>query len=55
MVVYGFRVLSPDGTVVHAEGRRVSVNVDPETFTSAPISDEARQAAMAPLGAPTVA
>ncbi|GAA2412953.1 hotdog domain-containing protein [Nonomuraea africana] len=53
--IYAFRVLSSDQTIVHAEGRRVSVNIDPETLTSAPISAEAREAAMALLGAPAEA
>ncbi|MGN9837504.1 acyl-CoA thioesterase [Nonomuraea sp. H19] len=46
--VYGFRVLSADGAVVHAEGYRVNVNLDPATFRPAPFSDELRAAA-APL------
>ncbi|MGR6917964.1 acyl-CoA thioesterase [[Actinomadura] parvosata] len=46
-VVYGFRVLSPDRTVVHAEGRRVDVNVDPGTLASAPLGDAAREVLMA--------
>ena len=33
-VVYGFRVLSNDGTVVHAEGRRVQVRLDPASTPS---------------------
>lgn len=43
--VYGFRVLSPDGSVVHAEGHRVNVNLDPATFRPTPFSPETRQAA----------
>ena len=46
--VYGFRVLSADRATVHAEGYRVSVNVDPATLRPAPFSDELRAAA-APL------
>ncbi|WP_327589544.1 acyl-CoA thioesterase [Nonomuraea sp. NBC_00507] len=54
-VIYGFRVLSSDQAVVHAEGRRVNVNLDPATFTPAPISAEAREAAIALLGVPAQA
>ncbi|MEU7859606.1 thioesterase family protein [Nonomuraea sp. NPDC049141] len=43
--VYGFRVLSPDESVVHAEGHRVNVNLDPATFRPTPFSPEIRQAA----------
>jgi acyl-CoA thioester hydrolase len=52
--VYGFRVLSADHTLVYAEGYRVSVNLDPDTFRPAPFSDELRTAS-APLmlAAPT--
>ncbi|TMR11156.1 acyl-CoA thioesterase [Nonomuraea turkmeniaca] len=46
--VYGFRVLSADREVVHAEGYRVNVNLDPATLRPAPFSDELRVAA-APL------
>ncbi|GLW11648.1 thioesterase [Microtetraspora sp. NBRC 13810] len=43
--VYGFRVLSADRTVVHAEGYRVNVNLDPATLRPTPFSDELRAAA----------
>ncbi|WP_067134165.1 acyl-CoA thioesterase [Microtetraspora malaysiensis] len=43
--VYHFRVLSADRTVVHAEGYRVNVNLDPATLRPAPFSDELRTAA----------
>jgi acyl-CoA thioester hydrolase len=43
-LVYGFRVLSDDGTVVHAEGRRVQVRLDPATLRPASISAELRDA-----------
>jgi len=42
-VVYGFRVLSDDGTVVHAEGRRVQVRLDPATLRPAAIGPELRE------------
>jgi acyl-CoA thioester hydrolase len=47
-VVYAFRVLSADGSTVHAEGRRVNVKVDPRTLRPSPWTDEARAVA-APL------
>ncbi len=43
-VVYGFQVLSDDGTVVHAEGRRVQVRLDPATLRPAAIGPELREA-----------
>ncbi|MEU8321135.1 thioesterase family protein [Nonomuraea sp. NPDC048881] len=43
--VYGFRVLSQDRSVVHAEGYRVNVNLDPQTFRPTPFSAELRTAA----------
>jgi acyl-CoA thioester hydrolase len=42
--VYGFRVLSQDGTVAHADGRRVQVRLDPATLRPAPIGPELRAA-----------
>jgi acyl-CoA thioester hydrolase len=42
--VYGFRVLSQDGTVTHAEGRRVQVRLDPATLRPAAIGPELRAA-----------
>ncbi|NYI07421.1 acyl-CoA thioesterase [Allostreptomyces psammosilenae] len=47
-LVYGFRLLSDDLAVVHAEGRRVNVNLDPKTLRPAPLSEPLRAAA-APL------
>lgn len=41
---YRFRFLSEDGSVVHAEGRRVNVCLDPATMRPIPWSDEARVA-----------
>ncbi len=41
---YGFRVVSDDETVVHAEGRRVQVRLDPTTLRPAPITLELRTA-----------
>ncbi|WP_067177818.1 acyl-CoA thioesterase [Microtetraspora niveoalba] len=43
--VYGFRVLSADRAVTHAEGYRVNVNLDPATLRPTPFSDELRSAA----------
>jgi acyl-CoA thioester hydrolase len=42
--VYGFRVLSQDETVTHAEGRRVQVRLDPATLRPAAIGPELRAA-----------
>jgi len=42
--VYGFRVLSEDETVTHAEGRRVQVRLDPATLRPAAIGPELRAA-----------
>ncbi len=42
--VYGFRVLSKDETVTHAEGRRVQVRLDPATLRPAVIGQELRAA-----------
>lgn len=42
--VYGFRVRSGDGTVVHAEGRRVQVRLDPATLRPARIGADMREA-----------
>ncbi|MET0423351.1 MAG: hotdog domain-containing protein [Actinoplanes sp.] len=39
---YGFRVLSADGETVHAEGRRVTVKLDPATMRPAPWTDHGR-------------
>ncbi|HEY8371639.1 MAG TPA: thioesterase family protein [Pseudonocardiaceae bacterium] len=47
-VRYGFRVLSEDGSVVHAEGRRGQVKLDPQTWRPRPWTDRVREAA-APL------
>ncbi|MFI6290182.1 acyl-CoA thioesterase [Nonomuraea sp. NPDC050790] len=43
--VYGFRVLSADRSVVHAEGHRVNVNLDATTLRPMPFSPEIREAA----------
>ena len=42
--VYGFRVRSDDGSVVHAEGRRVQVRLDRATLRPARIGAELRKA-----------
>ena len=42
--VYGFRVLSADESVTHAEGRRVQVRLDPGTLRPALIGPELRAA-----------
>jgi acyl-CoA thioester hydrolase len=43
-LIYGFQVLSADETVVHAEGRRVQVRLDPATLRPAPITPELKSA-----------
>jgi acyl-CoA thioester hydrolase len=42
--VYGFRVLSEDETVRHADGRRVQIRLDPGTLRPAVIGPELRAA-----------
>ncbi|MCM0677531.1 acyl-CoA thioesterase [Micromonospora phytophila] len=42
---YGFRFRSVDGSVVHAEGRRAIVRLDPATLRPAPWTDAARAVA----------
>ena len=42
---YGFRVLSDDGSVLHAEGRRVNIKLDPATLRSTPWTPLARSVA----------
>jgi acyl-CoA thioester hydrolase len=49
--VYAFRIESEDGSTLHADGRRVVVNLDPATFRPTRLSDALRAAA-APLMVP---
>ncbi|WP_233221716.1 acyl-CoA thioesterase [Streptomyces carminius] len=42
---YGFQLLSADESVLHADGTRVQVNLDPATFAPAPISERTLAAA----------
>ena len=44
-VVYGFRILSADHQVLHADGRRVQVAIDRETGRPKPLGEELRAAA----------
>jgi acyl-CoA thioester hydrolase len=46
---YRFRVTSPDGAELFAEGRRVNVRLDPATMRPAPWTDDARAIAAALL------
>ena len=46
---YRFRVTSPDGSELFAEGRRVNVRLDPATMRPAPWTDDARAIAAALL------
>jgi len=43
-LIYRFQVLSDDESVVHAEGRRVQVRLDPVTLRPAAIGQELREA-----------
>jgi acyl-CoA thioester hydrolase len=43
-VRWGFRVLSPDSELVHAEGHRIVVKVDPRTGQAAGWTDKVRSA-----------
>jgi acyl-CoA thioester hydrolase len=43
-LAYGFQVLPDDGSVVHAEGRRMQVRLDPVTLRPAAIGPELREA-----------
>lgn len=54
-VVYAFEMRSTDGAVLHAEGRRSQVRLDPATMRSAPITDAVRQACTTLLREPAVA
>ena len=49
-VGYRLRMLSPDHTVLHAEGTRTVVNLDPRTLRPAPLSDEMWEMAAPLLG-----
>jgi acyl-CoA thioester hydrolase len=52
-VDYRFRVISADGALVHAEGRRAQVKIDPRTLRPASMSAAVREAC-APLLGPGV-
>ncbi|GAA3089031.1 acyl-CoA thioesterase [Streptosporangium carneum] len=52
-VVYGFRVLSADRSVTHAEGRRVQVKLDPATLRPSPMTPALRTAIEPLLASPT--
>jgi len=41
-VTYGFRILSADGSVVHAEGHRAQVKLDRSTLRPSPIPEAVR-------------
>lgn len=43
--VYGFRLLSPSGTTVYAEGRRVVIKLDQTTLRPSPWTPETRAVA----------
>ncbi len=44
-IVYGFEILSDDGTVTYASGRRVQVRLDPDTMRPARITSQFRELA----------
>ncbi|MEV0648101.1 thioesterase family protein [Phytomonospora sp. NPDC050363] len=52
-IVYGFRILSADHTVVHAEGKRVQVSIDRETGRPKAFNEQLRTAAEPLLRAQT--
>lgn len=54
-VVYGFRILSNDRSVVHAEGRRVQVRLDPATLRPSAIIPAVRAACEPLLSTPATA
>jgi len=49
-VTYAFRIVSPDGSVVHAEGTRTLVNLDPLTLRPTPLTDDMWEIATPLLG-----
>jgi acyl-CoA thioester hydrolase len=44
-IVYGFEILSDDGSVTYASGRRVQVRLDPDTMRPARITSQFRELA----------
>ncbi|HTU73492.1 MAG TPA: thioesterase family protein [Trebonia sp.] len=44
-IVYGFGILSDDGSVTYASGRRVQVRLDPDTMRPARITSQFRELA----------
>jgi acyl-CoA thioester hydrolase len=44
-IVYGFEILSDDGSVTYASGRRVQVRLDPDTMRPARITRQFRELA----------
>jgi acyl-CoA thioester hydrolase len=51
-VDYSFRVLSEDGAVVHAEGRRAQTKIDQATLRPSPLSQAVVDACQPLLGSP---
>jgi acyl-CoA thioester hydrolase len=49
-VTYTFRIVSTDGTVLHADGTRTVVNLDPVTLRPAPYPDQMWEMATPLLG-----
>lgn len=49
-VTYAFRIVSDDGSIVHAEGTRTLVNLDPATLRPAPLTEAMWEIAAPLLG-----
>jgi acyl-CoA thioester hydrolase len=49
-VTYTFRIVSTDGSLVHADGRRTLVNLDPLTLRPAPLTEDMWEIATPLLG-----
>jgi acyl-CoA thioester hydrolase len=49
-VTYAFRIVSDDGSIVHAEGTRTLVNLDPATLRPTPLTEAMWEIAAPLLG-----
>jgi acyl-CoA thioester hydrolase len=49
-VTYAFRIVSADGSVLHADGTRTLVNLDPVTLRPTPLTDDMWEVAAPLLG-----
>jgi acyl-CoA thioester hydrolase len=50
--VYRYRVVSPDGGIIHAEGKRVMIKLDAATGRPGPWSDGTREVALGLMRSP---